>query len=103
MTLPILSCFLLFRPARGYGRAPVPVNGVLGEFSLHWGMADPQSSADDGISFTDQPLHAAFETQLREMLEQADLTEEQKQQVLVAMQCPCCGSGGLSLSIKLKD
>jgi hypothetical protein len=37
------------------------------------------------------------------MMEQADLTEEQKQQILVALQCPCCGSGGLSLSIKLKD
>ena len=66
-------------------------------------MADPQTPADDGISFSDQPLHITFEAQIRDMLEQADLTEEQKQQILVAMQCPCCGSGGLSLSIKLKD
>jgi len=56
-----------------------------------------------GLTFSDQPLHVTFEAQIRDMLEQADLTEEQKQQILVAMQCPCCGSGGLSLSIKLKD
>jgi Spy/CpxP family protein refolding chaperone len=67
-------------------------------------MADPnQPVEDDGLTFSDQPLHTVFEQQIREMLEQADLTEEQKQQILVALQCPCCGSGGLSLSIKLKD
>jgi Spy/CpxP family protein refolding chaperone len=67
------------------------------------GMADQQPPTDDGLTFSDQPFHAAFETQIREMLDQADLTEEQKQQILVAMQCACCGAGGLSLSIKLKD
>jgi hypothetical protein len=67
-------------------------------------MPDPdQPLDDDGLQFSDQPLHMVFEQQLREMMEQADLTEEQKQQILVALQCPCCGSGGLSLSIKLKD
>jgi hypothetical protein len=67
-------------------------------------MPDPDKPLDDdGLSFSDQPLHVVFEQQLREMMEQADLTEEQKQQILVALQCPCCGSGGLSLSIKLKD
>jgi Spy/CpxP family protein refolding chaperone len=67
-------------------------------------MADPEKPLDDdGLQFSDQPLHVVFEQQLREMMEQADLTEEQKQQILVALQCPCCGSGGLSLSIKLKD
>jgi hypothetical protein len=67
-------------------------------------MADQdQPLDDDGLQFSDQPLHMVFEQQIREMLEQADLTEEQKQQILVALQCPCCGSGGLSLSIKLKD
>ena len=67
-------------------------------------MADePKPFEDDGLTFSDQPLHVTFEAQIRDMLDQADLTEEQKQQILVAMQCPCCGSGGLSLSIKLKD
>ncbi len=67
-------------------------------------MADQDRPIDDdGLQFSDQPLHMVFDQQIREMLEQADLTEEQKQQILVALQCPCCGSGGLSLSIKLKD
>ena len=58
---------------------------------------------EDGLQFSDLSLHAALEQQIRDMLDRADLTEEQKQQILVAMQCPCCGSGGLSLSVKLKD
>ena len=31
----------------------------------------------------------------------ADMTEEQKQQVLVAMSCPCCGGSGMALTIPL--
>jgi hypothetical protein len=58
---------------------------------------------DFDLSFSDQPLHSVFEQQIREMLDRADITEEQRQQILVALQCPCCGSGGLSLSVKLKD
>ena len=48
-------------------------------------------------------LHQAFEQQIREMLDRADLTDEQRQQILVALQCPCCGSGGVSVSVKLKS
>ena len=58
---------------------------------------------DDGLSFSNEPLHSVFETQIREMLERADISEEQKQQILIALQCPCCGSGGLSINVKLKD
>jgi hypothetical protein len=36
------------------------------------------------------------------MLDRADLDEEQKQAVLVAMSCPCCGAGGMSFTAKLK-
>jgi hypothetical protein len=43
-----------------------------------------------------------FGQQVREMLDQADLTEEERQSVLVAMNCPCCGGGGMSFSFKLK-
>lgn len=57
----------------------------------------------DDLTFSNEPLHVVFEQQIREMLERAELTEEQKQQILVALQCPCCGAGGLSLSVKLKD
>jgi hypothetical protein len=36
------------------------------------------------------------------MLDRSDLDDEQKQSILVAMSCPCCGAGGPSFSIKLK-
>jgi hypothetical protein len=47
-------------------------------------------------------LHELFEQQAAEMLERADLDEEQRQSVLLAMSCPCCGAGGPSFSFKLK-
>jgi hypothetical protein len=36
------------------------------------------------------------------MLDRTDLSEEQKQNVLVAMACPCCGAGGVSFTAKMK-
>lgn len=48
------------------------------------------------------PVHDAIQQQIAELLESSGLSEEEKQQILIAMQCPCCGAGGLSLSIKLK-
>jgi len=36
------------------------------------------------------------------MLDRADLDEEQKQAILIAMSCPCCGAGGMSFTAKLK-
>jgi hypothetical protein len=64
-------------------------------------MAEPDSKIQ--IFTSDQSMHDAMRQQIAEMLANSDLTEEQKQQILVAMQCPCCGSGGVSLSFKLKD
>ncbi len=52
---------------------------------------------------TDESMHEAMRRQIAEMLANSDLTEEQRQEILVAMQCPCCGSSGVSLTIKLKD
>jgi len=54
------------------------------------------------VSVSNLSLHELFEQQARNMLESADLDEEQKQSILVAMACPCCGAGGMSLSVKLK-
>ena len=50
----------------------------------------------------DFSLHALFQQQAMRLLDRADLTEEQKQNVLVAMSCPCCGAGGLNYTVKLK-
>jgi hypothetical protein len=59
-------------------------------------MPDPEPPGDAAAA-----LHQAIQQQIAEVLANADLSEEERQQILVAMQCPCCGAGGLSLSIKL--
>jgi hypothetical protein len=70
-------------------------------------MADDKPNTDNTdavqIFTTDQAMHEAMRNQIADMLAQSDLTEEQKQEILVAMQCPCCGASGVSLSIRLKD
>jgi len=47
-------------------------------------------------------LHELFDQQTRAILDSADLDEEQKQSILVAMQCPCCGGGSGAFTFKLK-
>jgi hypothetical protein len=47
-------------------------------------------------------LHELFDQQTRAILESPDLDEEQKQNILVAMRCPCCGGGSGTFSFKLK-
>ena len=47
-------------------------------------------------------LHRLFEQQTRQMLDRTDLNEEQKQNILIAMSCPCCGAGAMSYTAKLK-
>ena len=63
---------------------------------------DPMPAADDQISYSALSLHDLFEQQARQMLDRTDLDEEQKQNILVAMSCPCCGAGALSFTAKLK-
>jgi hypothetical protein len=64
--------------------------------------ADAELSPEDQISFSSLTLHDLFEQQARQMLDRADLDEEQKQNILVALSCPCCGAGGMSYTAKLK-
>ena len=63
---------------------------------------DSVPGIDERISFGDDAAHLAFQRQVADLLDQANLTEDERQQILVAMNCPCCGTGGLSLSIKIK-
>ena len=35
------------------------------------------------------------------MLDKSDLDEEAKQAILVAMNCPCCGAGGMNYTAKI--
>ena len=56
----------------------------------------PSFPADGGIEYSNLSLHDLFAQQARELLDRSDLDEEQKQSLLVAMSCPCCGAGGMS-------
>jgi hypothetical protein len=57
---------------------------------------------DDRILSSNLTLHELFQQQTARMLDRADLTEEQKQSILIGMSCPCCGAGGFSFTAKLK-
>ena len=50
---------------------------------------------------TDMTAHEALLKQVQDVLRDSDMTETQKQQILVALSCPCCGGSGMSLSIPL--
>jgi hypothetical protein len=57
---------------------------------------------DDRVIASNLTLHELFQQQTTAMLERADLDDEQKQSILIAMSCPCCGAGGMSFTAKLK-
>jgi hypothetical protein len=62
----------------------------------------PDAAPEEQISYSALSLHELFEQQTRQMLDRTDLDEEQKQNILVAMSCPCCGAGAMSFTAKLK-
>jgi hypothetical protein len=55
------------------------------------------------VMASDLTLHQLFQQQTSAMLDRADLSEEQKQSILIGMSCPCCGAGGFSFTAKLKS
>jgi hypothetical protein len=57
---------------------------------------------DDRPQSSGPSLHELFAQQAGAMLDRTDLNEEQKQNILIAMSCPCCGAGGLSFTAKIK-
>jgi hypothetical protein len=59
-------------------------------------------SSDPQIAASNLTLHELFQQQAVQMLDRADISEEQRQSILVAMSCPCCGAGGMSFTAKLK-
>ena len=63
---------------------------------------DADEKASGAIAVSNLSLHELFAQQARDLLDRADLDEEAKQGILVAMACPCCGAGGMSYSIRLK-
>ena len=88
--------------ATSYYRAMVKRNKPRRKPSAPAPPVAPDEAADPQISFSNLSLHELFERQTAELLERADLDEEQKQSILIAMSCPCCGAGGMSYTFKLK-
>ena len=67
--------------------------------------AGPESSgamSEEQIYASNLSLHDLFQQQTTKMLDRADLSEEQKQSLLIGMSCPCCGAGGFSFTAKLR-
>jgi hypothetical protein len=62
----------------------------------------PAANDVESVRYGAVSLHDLFQEQVRTMLDCTDLDEEQKQSVLIAASCPCCGAGGFSLTAKLK-
>jgi hypothetical protein len=46
-------------------------------------------------------LHDLFQQQVRQTLDDSDLDEQAKQAILVALNCPCCGAGGMNYTAKI--
>jgi hypothetical protein len=57
--------------------------------------------ADPSTMVSADSVHEQMTRQVRALLADADMNEEEKQQMLIALSCPCCGTGGLSLRGKL--
>ena len=62
----------------------------------------PLAPDDAVITSSNLTLHQLFEQQTARMLDRADLSEEQKQSILIGLNCPCCGAGGFSFTAKLR-
>jgi hypothetical protein len=65
-------------------------------------QAMPAPVPEDQILASNLSLHELFQRQTATMLDRADLSEEQRQSILIGMSCPCCGGGGFSFTAKLK-
>jgi hypothetical protein len=65
-------------------------------------LTQSDGAAEDRFVSSSLTLHELFQQQTRQMLDRSDLEEEQKQTILVAMNCPCCGAGAMSFTAKLR-
>lgn len=90
------------------GEIAAPTLVACPTLPYHRAMSESKPSGgtppiEERISFGNEAVHRAFQDQVAALLDQADLTDDERQQILIAMNCPCCGAGGLSLSVKIKD
>jgi hypothetical protein len=66
-------------------------------------QSTPAPMPEDQILASNLSLHDLFQRQTATMLDRADLSDEQRQSILIGMSCPCCGAGGFSFTAKLKN
>jgi hypothetical protein len=98
---------MMIPPRRKRNRTPSPARARR-RGSSHPSAAPPAAvstpleRATSEIGSSNLSLHELFEQQAADLLERADLDEEQRQSILLAMSCPCCGAGGMSYTFKLK-
>ncbi len=57
--------------------------------------------AHERVFFGGGDAHTAFQDQVRALLANANITEDERQLILTSLSCPCCGGGGASFSVKL--
>jgi hypothetical protein len=62
---------------------------------------EPPDPPEQQIFFGDMPMHELFQKQIQQVMEQADLDEDSRQALLVALHCPCCGAGGMNYTAKV--
>ena len=72
--------------------------------AVHESLTYPDDALrpDDQVAVSNLSLHELFEQQTRAILDRSDLDEEQRQNILVAMSCPCCGGGAFSYTAKIR-
>ena len=64
-------------------------------------MAKEPEQPEQQIFFGDMPMHELFQKQVQQVIEQTDLDDESRQALLVALNCPCCGAGGMNYTAKI--
>jgi hypothetical protein len=96
------------KPAPRCGARKGSSRGRLRRKTSETARAAPAVSSPSNVAVEDQvmssnlSLHELFEQQARQMIDRADLDEEQKQNILLAMSCPCCGAAAMSFTAKLR-
>jgi len=62
---------------------------------------DPYETAYDAMMPGAIAMHDQVIQQVSDLLAETNLSEEEKQQILASISCPCCGGAGPSLSFDL--
>jgi len=96
------------KPAAHRGARKASARGISKRKASGSMRTAPVVSSQSDLAVEDQlvcsslSLHELFQQQARQILDRADLEEEQKQNILVAMNCPCCGACAMSFTAKLR-